>query len=75
VQLRGTSQWDYRLHSVLVDKGGRNSLVFASGVLPQTEYTLERDFLNRDRLSEGYLRNHLSRMLEAYWKYRHRDGG
>jgi len=75
LQLRGTSQWDYRLHSVLVDKGGRNTLVFASGVFPQTEYTLERDFLNRDRLSEGYLRNHLSRMLEAYWKYRHRDGG
>jgi len=43
-------------------------------VLPQTEYTLERDFLNRDRLSEAYLRNHLARMLEAYRKYRHRDG-
>ena len=69
VQLRGTEQWDYRLQSVLTDSGGRNPLVFDSGVLPQTEYTLERDFLNRDRFSEAYLRAHLPRMLEAYRRY------
>ena len=70
VQVRGTSQWDYQLHSVLAKPGERNPLVFNSGVLPQTEYTLERDFLNRDRLSEAYLRDQLPRMLEAYWRYR-----
>jgi hypothetical protein len=70
LQIRGTAQWDYRLQSTLVDKGGRNTLASSSGVFPQTEYTLERDFLNRDRFSEAYLRNHLSRMLEAYRKYR-----
>jgi hypothetical protein len=72
LQLRGTAEWSYGLHSVLVDQGGKNPLVFTSGIFPQTEYTIERDFLNRDRLSEAYLRSHLSRMLEASWKYRQR---
>ena len=70
LQLRGTAQWDYQLYSVLANQGGSNPLVFDSGVLPQTEFTLERDLLNRDRLSEAYLRGQLPRMQEAYWRYR-----
>ena len=36
---------------------------------PQMGYNLERVYFNRDRLTEEYIRRHLSRLRDAYITY------
>lgn len=69
LQVRGTERWTYGLETVLTSEGGRNPLAFGVGEVPQTSHNLARSYYNSDRLNEGYLREHLPRLWEAYRKW------
>jgi len=69
IQIKGTAEWNYQLHTVIADDGENNPLVNSSAIFPQTEYTVERDFLNRDRLEAHTIRKAIPRMRQAYEQY------
>jgi hypothetical protein len=65
LQVRGADRWSYGLSTTLGREGG-NPLAFGVAEIPQTAHNLERTYYNTDRLSEGYIREHVSRLREAY---------
>ncbi len=70
LQVKGPSEWSYAQETKVVAPGAANSVNTSIGVDPQTSYSLERVFYNRDRLSEEYIRRHLPRLRDAYLIYR-----
>lgn len=69
IQITGNNEWSYSQQSLIVTPGQSNFVSVASGVRPQISYNLMHNFANRDRLSEGYLKNNLTRLRDAWLKY------
>lgn len=69
VQLRGTEDFSYAQETEIARKGNLNYLGTSIGVKPEPAYNLSRVFYNRDRLSDGYIREHLLRLRDAWLEY------
>jgi len=76
LQVRGSEEWSYAQETTLKNnnynnpRGSLNYLApYPLALNPQPATALARTFYNRDRLSAAYLRQHLSRLREAWLKY------
>ena len=69
LQVRGSEEWSYAQESEIAKKGSWNYIGTSIGTKPETPFNIGRVFYNRDRLSEGYIREHLLRMRDAYQRY------
>ncbi len=69
IQVRGSERWSYEIATRVVRRGEPGPLPAGEGVIPETSHNLERSYFNRGRLSQSYLRRHLSRLFEAYGRY------
>ncbi len=69
VQIRGSEEWSYSQESEIAKKGSWNYIGTSTGIKPVTPYNIGRVFYNRDRLTEGYVRENLLRMRDAYRTY------
>ena len=69
VNVRGSERWSYGVSTRI--NQDRNTLSFAAGDDPTIHDDLERRFFNDDRLHASYMRRHLPRMREAFWRYGH----
>ncbi|MBC8018913.1 MAG: hypothetical protein H7X83_10405, partial [Verrucomicrobia bacterium] len=76
LQVRGSDEWSYAQATTLKNdnlnspRGELNWLApYPLAINPQPAQALYRSFYNRDRLSEGYIRQHLDRLREAWLKY------
>lgn len=65
VQVRGTENFSYAQETEIAKKGDLNYIGTSIGVKPEPAYNLSRIFYNRDRLSEGYIREHLLRLRDS----------
>ncbi|MFC3033129.1 YjbH domain-containing protein [Pseudoalteromonas fenneropenaei] len=63
-QLSGNKNWRHQVRTRIGETS--NNLSFNTAILPQTSQSIERTYLNQDRLSVGYIQNHLERLKEAY---------
>jgi len=70
VQVRGSNEWAYAMETKIAENGEVNTFYEPVGINPQPGSRMENLMYNRDRLSEGYLREHLLRLRDAYIKYR-----
>jgi hypothetical protein len=72
IQLRGSDEWSYAQETTLAIGGQRTNdvLTQALGITPQTTPALSRAYYNRDRLSTGYIRQHLEQLREAWLEYK-----
>lgn len=69
-QIRGADQWSHSYGKPIVSEGKPNWLNPYLAVIPETSHNLERNYYNRDRLNEQYIRQHLLRLREAYDRFR-----
>lgn len=69
VQLKGKSDFSYSIRSSIRDTSGENMIKPSGAVNPALEYSLESRMLNRNRLSQAYLRAHVLRLRDAYIEY------
>jgi hypothetical protein len=71
IQIRGSDAWSYAQETTLaVGSQKTNDLVQGLGINPQPDTALYHAYYNRDRLSEGYFKEHLDRLREAWGQYR-----
>ncbi len=73
IQARGTDEWYYGRETVISNSlhDNRNYLTpVPLAVTPRFTGSLHNQFLNRDRLSESYVKSHLPRMRESWLTYR-----
>ncbi|MFZ4857109.1 MAG: YjbH domain-containing protein [Desulfuromonadaceae bacterium] len=77
LQLRGSEEWSYAQETTLKNNNvnsPRGELNYLPGYglagTPQPSTSLYRSFLNRDRLSESYIKSHLERLREAWLRFR-----
>ncbi|MBL0225423.1 MAG: YjbH domain-containing protein [Geobacteraceae bacterium] len=72
LQIRGTDEWSYAQETTLAIGGQQTNdvLTQALAINPQPTTALYRSYFNRDRLSAGYLSEHLDRLREAWQRYR-----
>ena len=68
-QIKGRKDWSYGLNTTINREDGTNMLNEKNAVLPTTDLKLKTQYLNRDRLSSGYITNHLDRLRESYITY------
>ena len=73
MQLRGSNEWSYGQETVIASSNGDNAnylppLPILS--VPRLATSLDSQYLNRDRLSESYIKSHLERLRESWIKYR-----
>ena len=69
VQITGSNEWSYSQQSLIVTPGQHNYVSTSTGIRPKLTYNLARNFANRDRLSEAYIKSHLDRLRNAWVKY------
>jgi hypothetical protein len=67
LQVRGTEEWSYSQETKINSK--ENFVGGNTGIKPEPAFNIDRVFYNRDRLSEGYIREHLLRLRDAYQQY------
>jgi len=65
-QINGDTAWRYRLRSTVGRSDGSNRIVPNSGYDPIMEIESEKYFYNRNRLSEGYIKENAERLLESF---------
>ncbi|QTA83215.1 Exopolysaccharide biosynthesis protein domain-containing protein, YbjH-like [Desulfonema limicola] len=68
-QVKGTSNWPYQIRTTIAEEGERNRLNPMLTVIPSMEHSLERAYLNHDRMNERYIKQHLLRLRDAYIKW------
>jgi hypothetical protein len=69
-QVKGLSDWRYEVNTVINSDSGRNSLVGRQGVEIRSIYSIERSFLNKDRMSAAYFRKNLYQLRDAYFSHK-----
>lgn len=62
-QIKGKENWNYGLHTRIHEDA--NTLNFGTATVPRARNEVERVYLNNDRLSPAYLKNHWKRLREA----------
>lgn len=67
VNVRGSERWSYSVDTRIGEDS--NTLSFAAGENPTVYDDLERRFFNDDRLHRRYVKRHLPRMREAFWRF------
>ena len=72
IQIKGQKDFTYALKSTINKDDGTNTLNYYSAVIPEPNFKITTEYLNRDRLSSSYIKNHLDRMREAYITYKDR---
>jgi hypothetical protein len=65
-QLNGDTSWKYGLRTTVGRKDGTNAIVPNSGCNPVLEMESEKYFYNRNRLSVGYVKENVERLLEVF---------
>ncbi len=68
-QVKGKSDYRYNLRTTVNDDDGRNTLEPGGLLRANREFDVEPNFLNRNRLSESYIKRHILRLRDAYMKY------
>lgn len=71
LQVKGTGNFSHSVRSSIRDSGGQNFVKPSGAINPQLAYDTESRFLNRNRLSQSYLRAHVLRLRDAYFTYVH----
>ncbi len=69
LQVRGSDEWSYSQEVALVKKGERGPIGNDTGIKPLAGVNLVRSYYNRDRLSELYIKKHLLRLRDAFYRY------
>jgi len=69
VQFKGTNNFSYQLRSVVRSNDGQNFVKPGGAKNPKTEFEIEDRFLNRNRLTEAYIKNHILRLRDIYFTY------
>ncbi|OUS31448.1 hypothetical protein A9Q99_02435 [Gammaproteobacteria bacterium 45_16_T64] len=67
-QIKGKPDWTYGIQTMI--NNDSNDLAFGPGVIPKMQFETENTYLNRDRLSPSYLYKNLTRLREAYLRYK-----
>jgi hypothetical protein len=72
LQVRGTDQWSYLQETVVTGDGqqSNNAVTSGLGVTPAFSGSINRSYLNRDRLNAAYIQEHLGRLKEAWLAWR-----
>jgi hypothetical protein len=71
VQIRGTDEWSYFQETILAVGGQEtNNIAVGLGNIPQTSGSLQRIYLNRDRMNADYINAHLERLKDAWQLFR-----
>jgi len=68
-QVKGINNWSYRLRTSIAGEGERNILSPGLTIIPSMNHSLERAYLNHDRLNERYVKQHVLRLRDAYIKW------
>ncbi len=68
IQLKGDSFY-HQFRSTIRSPSGENIIKPGGAVDPKLSFEIEERFLNRKRLNISYLKNHLLRLREVYYKY------
>ena len=69
VQIKGKNNFSHQLRSAIRSDDGQNFVKPGGAKNPKTEFELEDRFLNRNRLTESYIKKHLLRLRDAYFTY------
>ena len=69
VQFKGQNDFLYQLRSVVRSDDGQNFVKPGGARNPNTEFEIEDKFLNRNRLTESYVKNHILRLRDVYFTY------
>ncbi len=69
LQFKGKNDFAYSIRSSIRDKSGENRIKVSGAVNPPLVYNPQSRFLNRNRLSQSYLRAHLLRLRDVYFRY------
>ena len=69
VQIRGSHRWGYGLETTFSRDDNTNTIDSRLVVEPFTSYNLLKDVYDSDRLNPAYLRRHLHRLRDAYWRW------
>jgi len=68
-QVRGTNAFSYKIRTSILRDDGSNTIVVGGSDDPQMPFESENYFQNRNRMQIGYLKTHLSRLVNAYDEY------
>ncbi len=69
LQVRGPERWSVGMATTIVPRGEANYIRPGLADVPQASHNLERVYYNTGRLHEGYVREQLSRLLEAHLRW------
>jgi hypothetical protein len=70
IQLKGQKDFTHSIKSTINKDDGTNTLNHYSAEIPEPDFKIATEYLNRDRLSSSYIKNHLDRVREAYMTYK-----
>ena len=66
VQIKGKKDFTYKLRTTVNKDDGTNTINHAYGRTPQSDFEVTTTYLNRDRLSASYIKQHIDRLRDAY---------
>jgi len=68
-QIKGKKDFSYGIRTVVESPDNANYLNVTGGIFPKTDLELTSVYLNRDRLSSSYIKQHLNRIRESFLIY------
>ncbi len=73
ITIGGTDEWRYNQETTLTtaSRTGNYLVPYTMAAVPQNSVSLERSYMNRDRLHAAYINTHLSRLRDAWFKFGH----
>ncbi len=69
LQIKGKSDYNYQVRTTVDDQDGANTLKPAGVLRAGREFDIERRFLNKNRLNSDYIKKHILRLRDSYFKY------
>lgn len=68
-QIKGQNLFSHQTRTTVRSDTGINFAKPGGLINPVTEFDIENRFLNRNRLTESYLKNHILRLRDVYFTY------
>jgi hypothetical protein len=68
-QIKGQNLFSHQLRTVVRSGDGQNFVKPGGLITPTTEFEIESRFLNRNRLTEAYVKKHILRLRDVYFSY------
>lgn len=68
-QIKGQNLFSHQIRTTVRSNTGINFVKPGGLINPVTEFDIENRFLNRNRLTESYLKNHILRLRDVYFTY------